>query len=104
LPRIGGIDPAGCDRAHLYFHENDPWQALNDIIRKRGPTRETYTAEASTRHPRTKALFAAIEEYSTLVDRFAASWRFWPLTLTARPPHNDRQRTNVLIEWIGKSG
>jgi hypothetical protein len=28
-----GTAPAGCDRAHLYFHENDPRQALKDIIR-----------------------------------------------------------------------
>jgi len=95
----------------LYFHENDPRQALKDIIRKRGPTWEKYMVDAFGRYPWTKArglsgsdaLFAATEEYSKLLDQLAASWRFPLLTLTARP-QNYQQRTNALIEWIGKSG
>jgi hypothetical protein len=95
----------------LYFHENHPRQALKDIIRKRGPTWENYMVEAFNRYPWTKvrnlsgvdALFAAIEEYSGLMDRLAASWRFPLLTLGARP-QNYQQRTNTVIEWVGKSG
>ena len=95
----------------IYFHENDPRQALKDIIRKRGPTWEKYMVDAFGRYPWTKArglsgsdaLFAATEEYSKLLDQLAASWRFPLLTLTARP-QNYQQRTNALIEWIGKSG
>jgi len=95
----------------LYFQENDPRQALKDIIRKRGPTWENYVVEAFSRYPWTRArnlsgsdaLFAAIEEYSRLMDQLAASWRFPLLTLTARPL-NYQQRTNALLEWIGKSG
>jgi hypothetical protein len=91
----------------LYFHENDPRQALKEIIGKRGPTWENYVVDAVSRYPWTKArnlsgsdaLFAAIEEYSRLMDRLVASWRFPLLTLTARP-QNYQQRTNALIEWL----
>jgi hypothetical protein len=95
----------------LYFHENDPREALKDIIHKRGSTWENYMVEAFSRYPWTKArnlsgpdaLFAVIEEYATLMDRLAASWRFPLLRLAARP-QNYQQRTNALIEWVGKSG
>ena len=95
----------------LYFRENDPRQALKDIIRKRGPTWENYMVEAFSRYPWTKArnlsgseaVFTAIEQYSGLMDLLAASWRFALLTLAARP-QDYQQRTNTLIEWIGKSG
>ena len=93
----------------LYFRENDPRQALEDIMRKRGPTWENYMVQAFSRYPWTKArnlsgseaVFAAIEEYSGLMDRLAESWRFPLLMLTARP-QDYQQRTNALIEWAGK--
>jgi hypothetical protein len=95
----------------LYFHEDHPRHALKDTIQKRGSTWENYVVEAFNRYPWTKArnlsgvdaLFAAMEEYSGLMERLAASWRFPLLTLTARPQSYQR-RMNALIEWLGKSG
>ena len=91
----------------VYFQENDPRQALIDIIRKRGPSWESYMVEAFNRFPWTKArnlsgveaMLEAFGEYSALIDRLAASWRYPLLTLTARP-QSYQERTNALIEWL----
>jgi hypothetical protein len=91
----------------LYFQEDDPRQALIDIIRKRGPAWENYVVEAFNRYPWTRArnlsgieaMFEAIGEYSALIDRLAALWRFPLLTLTARP-QSYQERTKTLIEWL----
>jgi hypothetical protein len=91
----------------VYFQESDPRQALIDIIRKRGPSWESYIVEAFNRFPWTKArnlsgveaMLEAFGEYSALIDRLAASWQYPLLTLTARP-QSYQERTNTLIEWL----
>jgi len=64
-----------------YFHQNDPWQALKNIVRKARASLREIMVDAVSRYPWTKArdlsgsdaLFAAIEEYSRSMDGGAAS-------------------------------
>jgi DNA polymerase III delta prime subunit len=91
----------------VYFQESDPRRALIDIIRKRGPSWESYVVEAFNRYPWTRArnlsgveaMLEAFVEYSALINRLTASWRYPLLTLTARP-QSYQERTNTLIEWL----
>jgi len=91
----------------VYLQESDARQALTDIIRKRGPSWESYIVEAFNCYPWTKArnlsgveaMLQAFIEYSALTDRLAASWRYPLLRLNARP-QNYQERTNTLIEWL----
>jgi hypothetical protein len=91
----------------VYFQESDPRHAIIDIIRERGPSWESYMVDAFNRFPWTKArslsgveaMLEAFGEYSALIDRLAASWRYPLLTLTARP-RSYQERTNTLIEWL----
>jgi hypothetical protein len=91
----------------VYLQESDPRQALIDIIRKRGPSWESYVVEAFNRYPWSKArnlsgfeaMLEAFGEYSALTDRLAASWRYPLLRLTARP-QSYQERMNTLIEWL----
>ena len=91
----------------VYFQESDPRHALIDIIRKRGPSWESYVVEAFNHFPWSRArnlsgaeaMIEAFGEYSALTDRLVALCRYPLLTLTARP-RSYQERTRALIEWL----
>jgi hypothetical protein len=94
----------------VYLKETDPRGALIDTLRIRGPAWEHYLIEACNDYPWMRARrlsgFAGMQElmaeYSALMDRLVARWRFRLLTLTARPA-SYRERTDALIEWLHTS-
>jgi hypothetical protein len=77
--RLGSADPQS-----VYLQENDPQQALTDIIRVRGPVWERYVVDAFDRYPWMKArglsgvggMLEMIGQYSVLTDHLVALWRF----------------------------
>jgi hypothetical protein len=94
----------------LYFRENDPQQAFSDIMRVRGAAWKNYVVEAVNHYPWTKArglsgiegVLKVIEEYSMLINRLLASWRFDVLILPARPTSYP-ERTEAFIQWLATS-
>jgi hypothetical protein len=68
----------------VYLQENDPQQALTDILRARGPAWERYVVDAFNRYPWMKArglsgvggMLEMIGQYSVLTDHLVALWRF----------------------------
>jgi hypothetical protein len=93
----------------VYFQENDPQQALTDIMRARGPAWERYVVNAFNRYPWMKArglsgvdgMLEMIGQYSALTDRLVALWRFPVLRLAARPA-SYQERTDAMIEWLAR--
>jgi hypothetical protein len=91
----------------LYFRENDPRQAFMDIMRVRGTAWENYVIDAFNHYPWTKArglsgiegALKVIDQYSMLIERLLASWRFNVLTLPARPARYP-ERTEAFIRWL----
>ena len=95
----------------LYFRENDPRQAITDIMRVRGVAWQNYVVEAFNHYPWTKArglsgieaVFRVIDQYAMLIDRLLASWRFDVLILPARPASYP-ERTEAFIRWLATPG
>jgi hypothetical protein len=91
----------------IYLQENDPQQALTDIIRARGAAWERYVVDAFNRCPWMKArglsgvggMLEMIGQYSALTDRLVDLWRFPVLRLAARPA-SYQERTDAMIEWL----
>ena len=91
----------------VYLQENDPQQALTDIIRARGPAWERYVVDAFNRYPWMQArglsgvggMLEMIGQYAAMTDRLVALWRFPVLRLPARPA-SYHERTDAMIEWL----
>jgi hypothetical protein len=91
----------------LYLRENDPSQALSEILQKRGSAWETYVIEAFGHFPwmKSRGLSGIIGvgklfvEYSAAIDRLVAMWRFPSLALPARPASYE-ERCDTIMRWL----
>ena len=91
----------------IYLRENDPRQALSEIFQKRGSAWERYVIEAFGHFPWMKSrglsgisgVSQLFVEYSAVIDRLVAGWRFPSLALPARPASYE-QRSETIMRWL----
>jgi len=99
---LGSVEPR-----LLYLRENDPRQALSEIFQKRGSAWERYVIEAFGHFPWMKSrglsgisgVSQLFVEYSAVIDRLVAGWRFPSLALPARPASYE-QRSETIMRWL----